>query len=304
MANPERKHPDNVPGNWFVDDSCIDCDASRQCAPDIFGHVGGQSVVIRQPETADEVQRAARALLVCPTASIGVLGGVPGGAAGGKPQFDGLFPLEIEDGVFLCGFNSPRSYGANSFLIQRPGGNFLVDAPRFVRRLLHRLEDLGGVADILLTHRDDVADARQYAEHFDARVWIHEDDRDAAPFATEILRGRERQRVRGDMVAIPAPGHTLGSVIYHLEDRYLLTGDSLYWSRSLGDLSAFHGACWYSWEEQTRSLESLLDLRFEWVLAGHGDRRRGTPEAMHASLARLVERMKSHDPVLESDYLW
>jgi glyoxylase-like metal-dependent hydrolase (beta-lactamase superfamily II)/ferredoxin len=300
MANPERKHPDNVPGHWFVDDSCIDCDASRQCAPDIFGHVGGQSVVIRQPETPDEIERAARALLICPTASIGVAGG----AGAPRPHFDGLFPVEIEDGVFLCGFNSPRSYGANSFLVKRAGGNFLVDAPRYVRRLLHRLEDLGGVADILLTHRDDIADARQYAEHFDARVWIHEDDRDAAPFATEILRGRERRRVRGDMVAIPAPGHTRGSVVYHFENRYLLTGDSLYWSRSLGDLSAFRSACWYSWEEQTRSLESLLDLRFEWVLAGHGDRRRDTAEAMHASLARLVERMKAGDPVLESDSLW
>lgn len=300
MANPERKHPDNVPGHWFVDESCIDCDASRQCAPDIFGHVAGQSVVIRQPETEDEVQRAARALLICPTASIGVAGD----AGSLRPHFDGLFPFEIEDGVFLCGFNSPRSYGANSFLIRRPGGNFLVDAPRYVRRLLHRLEDLGGVADILLTHRDDVADARQYAEHFDARVWIHEDDRDAAPFATEILRGRERRRVRGDMVAIPVPGHTRGSVVYHLEDRYLLTGDSLYWSRSLGALSAFRSACWYSWEEQTSSLESLLDLRFEWVLAGHGDRRRDAPEAMRASLARLVERMKAGDPVLDGDFLW
>lgn len=296
MANPDRKHPDNVPGPWFVDDSCIDCDASRQCAPDIFGHVGGQSVVIRQPETADEVARAARALLVCPTASIGV--------SGPKPHFDGLFPHEIDDGVHLCGFNSPRSYGANSFLVQRPRGNFLVDAPRFVRRLVHRLEDLGGVADILLTHRDDIADARQYAEHFDARVWIHEDDADAAPFATEILRGRERRRVRGDMVAIPVPGHTLGSVLYHLEDRYLFTGDSLYWSRTLGGLCAFREACWYSWEEQTRSLEGLLDLRFEWVLAGHGDRRRETAEVMRASLASLVERMKAGDPALASDSLW
>lgn len=296
MANPERKHPDNVPGDWFVDDSCIDCDASRQCAPDIFGHVGGQSVVIRQPETPDEVERAARALLVCPTASIGVLGP--------KPQFDGVFPAEIDGGVFLCGYNSPRSYGASSFLAVRPGGNFLVDAPRFVRRLVHRLEDLGGVADIFLTHRDDIADAKQYAEHFDARVWIHEDDRDAAPFATEILGGRERRRVRDGLVAIPAPGHTKGSVIYLLEERFLFTGDSLYWSRTLGDLAAFHGACWYSWEEQTRSLESLLDARFEWVLAGHGDRRRDTPENLRASLARLVERMKARDPALESDYLW
>lgn len=297
MANPERKHPQNVPGPWFVDDTCIDCDASRQCAPDIFGHVGNQSVVIRQPETEDELARAARALLICPTASIGL--------TGPKPTFDGLFPWEIDGGVHLCGFNSPKSYGANSYFVRRDSGNILVDAPRFVRRLMHRLEDLGGIADIFLTHRDDIADAAQYAEHFDARVWIHEDDRDAAPFASDILRGSERQRVRSDVLAIPVPGHTKGSVMFLLDDRYLLTGDSLYWSRTRGELSAARSVCWYSWEEQTRSLEGLLDLRFEWVLAGHGDRHQAAPEVMQASLARLVERMKqSDDPTDSSAVTW
>lgn len=295
MANPERKHPDNVPGPWYVDDTCIDCDASRQCAPDLFGQAGGQSVVIRQPETEDELARAARALLICPTASIGV--------TGAKPSFDGLFPWEIADGIHLCGFNSPKSYGANSYFVRRDAGNILVDAPRFVRRLMHRLEDLGGIADIFLTHRDDIADAAQYAEHFDARVWIHEDDRDAAPFASDILRGRERQHVRSDVVAIPVPGHTQGSVMYLLDDRYLFTGDSLFWSRTHDALSAARSVCWYSWEEQTRSLESLLDLRFEWVLAGHGDRRQAAPEEMHASLARLVERM-NQDTRSEDSVTW
>lgn len=29
--------------------------------------------------------------------------------------------------------------------------------------------------------------------------------------------------------------------------------------------------CWYSWREQTSSLERLLQHRFEWVFAGHSD---------------------------------
>ena len=50
----------------------------------------------------------------------------------------------------------------------------------------------------------------------------------------------------------------------------LFTGDSLSWSFVDNDLNAFRDFCWYSWEEQTRSLARLLDYDFEWVLAGHG----------------------------------
>jgi glyoxylase-like metal-dependent hydrolase (beta-lactamase superfamily II)/ferredoxin len=289
MANPTRRHPANVPGPWFVDDSCIDCDASRQCAPTIFEEIDGQSVVVRQPETPAELADAARALLCCPTASIGV--------TGPKPDLEGVLPFEIDDGVYLCGYNSRDSYGANSFFVRRPEGNLLVDAPRYVAGLARRLGELGGIADVLLTHRDDVADAARYAELHGARVWIHAADRDAAPFATHILQGREPTIIRPGLRAIPVPGHTRGSVVYHLEDRYLFTGDSLHWSRSRNDLGAFRDACWYSWEEQAESLARLIHVPFEWVLAGHGDRRRRPAPEMRMRLARLVERMRqgTHD---------
>lgn len=290
MAKPARKHPENVPGPWFVDDTCIDCDASRQCAPEIFGVRGGQSVIIRQPETEEEVRRTVRAMLVCPTGSIGV--------EGSKPDTGGLLPLELDPGIFLCGFNSRKSYGAHSFFVRHASGNFLIDAPRFVNHLVRTFESSGGLQDIFLSHRDDVADADRYAAHFGARVWIHEFDRGAAPYATDILRGTARHRIRDDLTAIPVPGHTRGSVVYHLENRYLFTGDSLYWSRTLADLSAIRSVCWYSWDELTRSLESLLDLSFEWVLAGHGGHHHAPADVMRASLARLVERMKQNDPAL------
>ena len=51
-------------------------------------------------------------------------------------------------------------------------------------------------------------------------------------------------------------------------------------------------ACWYSWPEQVRSLERLLDYRFEWVLPGHGGRfHAATPAAMRAELERLLGRI-------------
>lgn len=250
----------------------------------------GMSYVRRQPATDDEVVQATRAMLVCPTGSIGV--------SGIKPLTAGLFPFEITDGIHLCGYNSRKSYGASSYFVTRPAGNFLVDSPRFVGRLVHAFEERGGIQDVLLTHRDDVADAARYAEHFGARVWIHEADSEAAPFATALLRGLERQRIRDDLLAIPVPGHTRGSVMFLLDERFLFSGDSFYWSRTLEGLCAFREVCWYSWEEQTRSLERLRDLSFEWVLPGHGGRHRAAPADMRASLARLVEDMaRDHAPV-------
>jgi glyoxylase-like metal-dependent hydrolase (beta-lactamase superfamily II) len=283
MAKEQRRHLANAQGPWFVDDSCIDCDTSRQCAPALFGIVDGQSVVVRQPETEDEIVAATRAMLACPTASIGVIGP--------KPRTAGLFPELIEGGVHYCGYNSPRSFGANAFFARREGGNLLIDAPRWVPELARRIEDLGGIEHVLLTHQDDVADADRYADHFGARVWIHEADRQAAPFATDVITGHGEAAITPDLLVIPVPGHTRGSVVYLLEQRFLFSGDSIHWSREQADLSAFHEQCWFSWEEQARSLARLLDHRFEWVLAAHGERRRAGAAEMRERLRALVARM-------------
>lgn len=51
--------------------------------------------------------------------------------------------------------------------------------------------------------------------------------------------------------------------------------------------------CWYSWEEQTRSMERLLAYDFEWVLPGHGRRfRAASAGTIRAALVRLLERMR------------
>jgi glyoxylase-like metal-dependent hydrolase (beta-lactamase superfamily II)/ferredoxin len=285
VAKVAQRHPANVPGPWFVDRSCINCDVSRQCAPGLFGEADGQAVVTRQPVSPDEVRDATRAMLACPTGSISM--------TGRKPPLGGLFPQRIEEGVHYCGFTSRHSYGANSYFVERPQGNLLVDSPRFVPSLVRAFEKAGGLRHVLLTHRDDVADAEPYARHFGARVWIHEDDRRAAPFATDVLRGFGPLAIAPSLTVIPAPGHTKGSVIYLLEDRFLFTGDSLYWSRRHRRLSAFRDACWYSWEEQARSLARLLAYRFEWILPGHGNRATGPPPQWQGQLRELVLLMES-----------
>ena len=278
-----ERHALNAPGAWYVDTRCIDCGASRNVAPGLIVERGGQSVFARQPAGEEELRRAWRARLLCPTASIR--------SEGAARQPAGLFPQELAPGIYRTGYNARSSFGAHAYVIRRPAGNVMTDAPRWTRAVAGPLEDWGGLSDILLTHRDDVADAERYAKHFGARVWIHEADRDAAPFAGEILRGTAPTPLAADLLAIPVPGHTAGSVVYLYAAQYLFSGDSLAWNEERDDLTAFRDACWFSWEEQTRSLRRLLDTPFSDVFAGHGGSAQRPAAEMHARLAALVERM-------------
>ena len=81
--------------------------------------------------------------------------------------------------------------------------------------------------------------------------------------------------------------------MFHLEDRYLFTGDSLAWFHRDGDLGAFRNACWYSWSEQTSSLGRFADSdhRFDRLFCGHGWSHDASADEFHSHLADLVARM-------------
>ena len=279
------RNPDSAPGDWYIDTACIDCGASRHVAPDLIVARRGKSVFARQPSSPDEQLAAWRAVLVCPTAS------VRSETKQERPRTR-IFPQELTAGVWRCGFNARSSFGAHSYFVQRASGNLLVDSPRFAAELEKWFDEAGGIAHVLLSHRDDVADAHKYAERYDARVWIHHHDRSAAPYASDLLEGDSPTDVAPGLVAIPVPGHTRGSVVYLLDDRVLFSGDSLAWSMKDRDLVAFRDACWYSWRALTASLAKLADYRFEWLLPGHGWPAHLAADEMNARLRSLVVRMR------------
>lgn len=288
MARLQQRRPENRAGNFYVDSTCIDCDTCRWMAPETFSRIGEQSAVTHQPGTGWEQQRALSALLSCPTASIGTVEPSPD-----LKEVQASFPQPITTDVFHCGYHSSKSFGAASYLIRRPEGNVLVDSPRFTTPLVRRLEALGGIRWLYLTHRDDVADHQRFQSHFGCDRLLHADDVTAGTAQVEIqIQGSDPYPLAQDLTIIPVPGHSKGHTVLLFRDQVLFTGDHLYWSSRLGHLAAFKEFCWYSFDVQTESMKRLLAYRFEWVLPGHGHRFTAAAETMHRQLESCIAWME------------
>ncbi len=289
MAHLNLRRPENVTGDFYVDSSCIDCDTCRWMAPEIFTSVKEQSAVFHQPTSEEERLLALQALLSCPTASIGTVD---------KPQdikdVQQTLPILIEENVYHCGYHSENSYGAASYLIKLPEGNVLIDSPRFTPPLVKRLEAIGGVRYMYLTHRDDVADHEKFANHFGCERILHRDDVTTDTRNVEIqITGSEVIQLNPEIVIIPVPGHSKGHTVLLYKNKFIFTGDHLAWSDKLKQLIAFRDFCWYSWSEQLESMRKLANYSFEWVLPGHGRRHHADRQTMKTQMIQCIEWMES-----------
>ncbi len=120
------------------------------------------------------------------------------------------------------------------FLIQRPAGNVFVYSCNAIADHVDHLDELGGVAMIVLNHRDEATrHVTTLAAHYDVRVHVHRDEVSACE-----ARGVERiealdgdHRFADDFHAWHAPGHTPGATAYTWHNAadgrtYLFTGDT------------------------------------------------------------------------------
>ncbi|EFJ37349.1 hypothetical protein SELMODRAFT_140607 [Selaginella moellendorffii] len=285
--------PQNVPGNLYVDHTCIDCDTCRWMAPSVFKRVDELSAVHHQPSSSDERLAALQALLSCPTASIHTE----------KPQADikkiqATFPLAIDEqtapGVYHCGFHSEKSFGAASYFLTRPEGNILIDSPRFTEVLAKKLELMGGVRYMFLTHKDDIADHKKWQQRFQCERILHSDDIQEHTLDVEIkLQGTGPWDFIGsDVDLIHTPGHTEGCVsLLCKPKRTLFPGDHLFADEGGKDVLISHKYLFYSLERQVESLRLLIPLDFIWVLPGHGRRIKfKNVEDKNAALESLVAK--------------
>ena len=271
-----------------INERCIDCGTCWTFDPDHFASGAGTALVRQQPQGEPAQRQALLALQACPVAAIET-----SRALQRTTPVDG-FPTWIcshaAGEVHYCGWASQRSFGARSWLIQRPDGNVMVDVPRWSAPLARRIRSMGGLSRIVLTHRDDVADHQRWADAFGCERWIHRGDADAAPAAEWILEGEEPFVLAPQLQLLPTPGHTAGSLCLLLGDRrsVLFSGDHVWWNREQAVLVCSERYCWWDFSAQIRSLEWLQDLDVAWLLPGHGHRHAFVPDAWSAAVRRTL----------------
>lgn len=73
MADKNNKVPDSVPGKFYVDTQCIDCNLCRDTAPANFrqNEAAGFSFVYEQPKNDAEEAQCKEAKDACPVEAIG-----------------------------------------------------------------------------------------------------------------------------------------------------------------------------------------------------------------------------------------
>lgn len=76
MADKNDRWPDNAPGKFFVDRTCIACDACVIAAPENFkmNENDGHAVLSKQPATSQEADQCKEAMEGCPVEAIGADG--------------------------------------------------------------------------------------------------------------------------------------------------------------------------------------------------------------------------------------
>ncbi len=285
MANVSKRLETNVEGNFFVDSTCIDCDTCRQLAPTTFIEDDVYSAVFHQPESTIEEFSAYQALIACPVGSIGTIEN----DLDVYSKAQASFPIPLEHDVYYVGFNSEKSFGAHSYFIEHPEGNWLIDSPRYMKQLVQAFEKLGGIRYIFLSHQDDVAEATRYAKQFGATRIIHHADSSAMPNAEKIITSKDTVQIEPGFSCIPVPGHTAGSMALLYNNRVLFSGDHLWWDRDLQQLGTPTNLVWND-AQLEQSVKKLLNSSFDWVLPAHGERIHLSASEMKSALNQLVTR--------------
>src|SRR5215208_5652266 len=141
MAHQNKRLPSNVAGNFYVDSTCINCDACRQLASDSFEEIGDHSAVTMQPHGEEQLHGAYQALLACPVGSVGTV-------LSDRTRMQAAMasiPLRLEDDVHYCGVNPDKSFAANRLLVQHPAVNWLIDSPRYIKHVVDAFDRMGDI---------------------------------------------------------------------------------------------------------------------------------------------------------------
>ncbi len=71
MADRKDKVPENIPGPYYVDTTCIECASCADVAPENFTQGEEYYYVYKQPKNDQEHENCQQALEECPVDAIG-----------------------------------------------------------------------------------------------------------------------------------------------------------------------------------------------------------------------------------------
>jgi glyoxylase-like metal-dependent hydrolase (beta-lactamase superfamily II) len=141
----------------------------------------------------------------------------------------------VAAGLWACA-DEPLGGPANTcgFLLQRAEGNVFVYSCSNLDPIFGHLDELGGVALILLNHMDEATrHVTRLAEHYGIPVHTHRAEVEACEErgVRHIDPFDGNRRFGHDLEAIHAPGHTAGTTAYRWHNQadgrlYLFTGDT------------------------------------------------------------------------------
>ena len=144
----------------------------------------------------------------------------------------------------------PGSWGSNCYLLMANGRAAVVDPSANAQTIVDALGEKGATLDfILLTHGhfDHIVSVDSLRDMTGAPLYIHEQDAEMLTDARKnafftffrshrTYRPAEKTLTNGDVLTlggesirvIATPGHSKGSVCYLCDDRFLITGDTLF----------------------------------------------------------------------------
>jgi glyoxylase-like metal-dependent hydrolase (beta-lactamase superfamily II) len=125
---------------------------------------------------------------------------------------------EEEPGLTGIGAEPSFAIGQRALLVQAPDGNVLWDCTSFLDdEIKARVEKLGGIAAISISHPHYYSSMVEWAEAFDAPIYLHAADREwvMRPSDHIVFWEEERRKLGPGLTLVRCGGHYEGGTVLH-----------------------------------------------------------------------------------------
>ena len=125
---------------------------------------------------------------------------------------------EEEPGLNGIGAEPSFAIGQRALLVQATGGNVLWDCISLLDdEIAGSVEELGGIAAISISHPHYYSSMVEWAEAFDAPIYLHADDREwvMRPSDRVVFWEEERRELGPGLTLVRCGGHYEGGTVLH-----------------------------------------------------------------------------------------